>query len=65
MSKQQYLVQKYVMASSVEEAVRKSKKLPIHEVYISGQWFEKQGSEFYRDGERRDLGFGLSTPSKE
>lgn len=39
--KKQYLVQKYVMANSVAEAIKKSKNLPIHEVYVHGSWFEK------------------------
>lgn len=39
--KKQYIVQKYVMAESVAEAIKKSKKLPIHEVYIHNSWFEK------------------------
>lgn len=46
---QQYVVQKYVNAESVAEAILKSKRLPIHEVYIHGGWFEKVGNhEFNR-----------------
>lgn len=60
---QQYVVQKYVMAESVEQAVRKSKKVPIHEVFISSAWFEKMNSEFFRQEVGRVPGFGtLSTP---
>lgn len=54
---QQYVVQKYVLASSIEEAVRKSKKLPIHEVYIHGGWFEKMNNEFYRTDTPPAIGF--------
>lgn len=39
--KKQYLIQKYVLANSVTEAIDKSKNLPIHEVYVHGSWFEK------------------------
>lgn len=37
----QYIVQKYVMANGVSEAMRKSKRMPIHEVYVSAGWLEK------------------------
>lgn len=39
--KKQYIVQKYVMADSVKQALEKSKKLPVHEVFIHNSWFEK------------------------
>lgn len=39
--KKQYIVQKYVMADSVTEALRKSKHMPIHEVFLHNNWFEK------------------------
>lgn len=45
--KKQYIIQKYVMAESVSEAISKSKKLPIHEVFLHNDWFQKvAGSEF-------------------
>lgn len=31
----QYVVQKLVMADSVEQAIKKAKKIPIHEVFLS------------------------------
>lgn len=35
------------MADSAKEAVEKSKRLPIHEVYVHNQWFERAvGYEF-------------------
>lgn len=37
----QYIIQKFVMANSVTEAIKKSKSLPIHEVYVHSPWFEK------------------------
>lgn len=46
------MVQKYVMADSVKEAVEKSKKIPIHEVYVHNQWFE------------RAVGFEFTAPQK-
>lgn len=39
--KKQFIVQKYVMADSVKEAIEKSRHIPIHEVYIHNQWFDK------------------------
>lgn len=46
--KKQYIVQKYVMADTVEEALRKAKKLPYHEVFLHGEHFNKcLNSEFY------------------
>lgn len=62
--KQQYIVQKYVVAESVAEAIEKSKKLPIHEVYISGSWFEKMNSEFNRQvSSDEKIGFKKLSPS--
>lgn len=43
----QYVILKFVMANSTTEALKKAKKLPVHEVYIHGGWFEKQNHEFY------------------
>ena len=35
------------MADSAKEALEKSKRIPIHEVYIHNAWFEKvAGYEF-------------------
>lgn len=42
--KKQYIVQKYVMAESTQEAIKKSKFLPIHEVFVHNSWFEKQAN---------------------
>lgn len=39
--KKQFIVQKYVMADSVKEAIEKSRHIPIHEVFIHNQWFDK------------------------
>ncbi len=32
------IVRKYIMASSVEEALRKEKKTKVHEIYIDDEW---------------------------
>lgn len=46
--KKQYIVQKYVMANSVTEAIKKSKNLPIHEVYVHSDWLSKNtNSNFF------------------
>lgn len=55
--KKQYIVQKYVMADSAEDAVKKSKSLPIHEVYVHSSWFEKQNAEFFAVAGSSPLGF--------
>ena len=56
--RQQYIVQKYVVAESVDEAIKKSKKLPIHEVFISSGWFEKvANNEFNRSESKPMKGF--------
>lgn len=34
------------MADSVKEAISKSRKIPIHEVYVHNAWFEKQNFEW-------------------
>lgn len=33
-----YIVRKYVMAKSVAEAIKKSHKEPVHEVYVDDEW---------------------------
>lgn len=46
--KKQYIVCKYVMADSIEEARKRAMKTPIHEIYIHGGWFEKNmNQDFY------------------
>lgn len=41
--KKQYIVQKYVMADSAVEALKKAKYMPVHEIYVHNAWFEKNG----------------------
>lgn len=45
--KKQYIVQKYVMAESVTEALKKSKTMAVHEVFVHNSWFDKAGMEFF------------------
>ncbi len=33
-----YIVQKYIMAESAEEAIKKDKKHKVNEVFIDGDW---------------------------
>lgn len=33
-----FVVRKYVMADSVESAIRKEKKTKIHEVFVDDEW---------------------------
>lgn len=45
--KKQYVVSKFVMANSVKEALEKSKKIPVSEIYVHNSWFERvAGFEF-------------------
>lgn len=53
---QQYIVVKYVMAKSAQEAVNKSRKFPIHEVYVHSNWAEKNtGHNFFAE-EIKEIG---------
>lgn len=64
MAKQQYLVQKYVMAESAADAISRSRKLPIHEVFVSSAWLEKvANNEFFRK-EQSSIG-GFSEKRKQ
>lgn len=55
--KKQYIIQKYVMADSVAEALKKSPKTPIHEVYLHSGWFEKNLNQDFYFKEPKTLGF--------
>ena len=57
--KQQYIIRKYVMAESATEALRKAKKMPVHEVYVDNTWLEKSmNNEFFRKEKTSVTGFG-------
>lgn len=46
------------MAESVQEALRKSKYLPIHEVFLHSGWFDKiAGQEFFQKNVSDKVGF--------
>lgn len=55
--KKQYIIQKYVMADSVAEALKKAPKTPIHEVFIHNGWFEKNMNQDFYYTEPRITGF--------
>lgn len=55
--KKQYIVSKYVMADSMEEAKKKSKKMPVHEIYVHNSWFEKQNFEWEQNKTNNRTGF--------
>lgn len=42
--KHQYVIEKYVLASSAKEAIAKARKLPVHNVYVHSGWFEKNAN---------------------
>lgn len=55
--KKQYFVVKYVMAENTEEAIRKSKKTPIHEVYVHNAWMEKNTENNFFEATKNTIGF--------
>lgn len=55
--KKQYIVQKYVMAESTQEAIKKSKKSPIHEVFVHNAWLEKQSNYAFFPSKTNKTGF--------
>lgn len=49
------------MAENVSEALRKAKKLPVHEIYVHGAWFDKANNyEFFPD-KLKQIGFTKET----
>lgn len=55
----QYIIRKYVMAASAAEAVEKSRKVPIHEVYVDNSWLEKvRNNDFFSTEKSSIPGFG-------
>lgn len=38
--KKQYIIRKYVMAESIEEALKKEKKITADECWVSEQWLQ-------------------------
>lgn len=60
--KKQYILQKYVMADSAADALKKGQKMPTHEVYVHTQWFDKvAGYEFVSNAKK---GMGFKKPSE-
>ena len=37
-----YIVRKYIKADNAAQAIRKDKTTPVHDVWISDEWKEKQ-----------------------
>jgi len=37
-----YVVRKYVMAKTVQEAIKKERKTKIHEVFVDDEWRKSQ-----------------------
>jgi len=55
--KKQYIVTKHIMAESAEEALRKSKKRPVDEVYVNNSWLEKNTDYNMFDIKNPTVGF--------
>ena len=61
MSTKQYVVSKYVMATSAQDAVNKSRRMPIHEVYVSSGWFEKAANNTFYPPKEPKAGYKDAT----
>jgi chemotaxis response regulator CheB len=46
MTQKLYIVRKYVMASSCQDALRKSEKVKPDDCWIADEWKDKAGSKF-------------------
>lgn len=55
--KRQYIIRKYVMAESAQEAVEKSKRVPIDEVYIDNSWLERNTDNNLFLNDKSNIGF--------
>lgn len=55
--KKQYCIAKYVMAENVYEALKKAKKVPITEVYVHGQWLDKEKNHNFFESPPGKMGF--------
>lgn len=40
-----YVVRKYVMAESAEQAIKKEVKHPVHDVWLDDDWFKELKSQ--------------------
>lgn len=58
----QDIVSKYVMANSVTEAVNKSKRMPVHEVYVHNAWFDKAANYAFNFEPQPPSGFKEEKP---
>lgn len=58
-AKIKFIVRKYVMASSAQEAIRLDKKTPVADVWVDEKWVEMQAMK----GE--DFGFKIKDPVKQ
>lgn len=54
--KKQYIIQKYVMAESVKEALEKARRMPVHEVYVHNVWFDKNADNQFFFKEANPIG---------
>lgn len=45
MKKKQYIVRKYVMATSAKDAIERSKRAPVDDVWIDDNWVKNQQLE--------------------
>jgi hypothetical protein len=60
MKKQQYIVRKYVMASSAREAIRLEAKTPAHDVWVDQDWVKQRGED-----KSPAIGFTADLPDDE
>jgi|WetSurMetagenome_2_1015567.scaffolds.fasta_scaffold16395_5 hypothetical protein len=55
--KKQYCIVKYVMAENANQALNKSKKVPISEIYIHNAWLEKNTDHNMFGEKKKKYGF--------
>lgn len=41
----QYIVKKFVMARSASEAIKNERNVPVHDVFVDGEWAEGRGKQ--------------------
>lgn len=54
--KLRYIIAYYVDAESIEEALKKAKRMKPHEVYIHNSWWEKNDFKIKEDN-IKEIGF--------
>lgn len=57
--KMRYVIRKYVMASSAQEAIRMDKRTPVDDCWVDEKWLDKFDSKLF------DVGFNIKDKNNE